>query len=130
MIPILWLALRRGWKVGIAAGAVFGVVDLFIEPFVVHPIQLILDYPLAFACLGIAGFFKKIPIAGVIVAISARFICHFTSGIVYFANYAPEGMNVAVYSAIYNATYIIPSMIICALIIGILQKSKTLNIYM
>lgn len=58
MVPILWLAFRRGPKIGIFAGAVFGVVDLAIEPFVVHPIQFILDYPLAFAALGLAGFFQ------------------------------------------------------------------------
>ena len=60
MVPIFWLALRRGPKIGIFAGAVLGVVDLAIEPFVVNPAQFILDYPLAFACLGLAGFFRKL----------------------------------------------------------------------
>ena len=59
MVPIFWLAIRRGPKIGIFAGAVLGVVDLAIEPFVVNPAQFILDYPLAFACLGLAGFFCK-----------------------------------------------------------------------
>ncbi len=130
MVPIFWLALRRGPKIGIFAGAVFGVVDLAIEPFVVHPAQLILDYPLAFACLGLAGFFQKRPVVGVVVGVTGRFVSHFVSGVVYFPNYAPAGMSPIVYSAIYNATYLIPSMIICAVIIGILQKSKTLNIYL
>ena len=44
MVPIFCLALRRGPKIGIFAGAVLGVVDLAIEPFVVHPIQFALDY--------------------------------------------------------------------------------------
>ena len=130
MVPIFWLALRRGSKIGIFAGAVFGVVDLAIEPFVVHPIQFVLDYPLAFACLGLAGFFQKRPVAGVIIGVTGRFICHFVSGVIYFPMYAPEGLSPIVYSAIYNATYLIPSMIICAVIIGILQKSKTINIYL
>jgi thiamine transporter len=130
MVPIFWLALRRGPKIGIFAGAVFGVVDLAIEPFVVHPVQFILDYPLAFACLGLAGFFQKRPVVGVAVGGACRFVSHFVSGVVYFPNYAPEGMSPIVYSAIYNATYLIPSMIICAVVIGILQKSKALNIYL
>jgi thiamine transporter len=134
MLPIFWLAIRRGPKIGIFAGAVFGIVDLAIEPFVVHPIQLILDYPLAFACLGLAGFFRKLstvgPVLGVIVGGSARFLCHFTSGVIYFPMYAPEGMNVLLYSAIYNATYMIPSIIICAAVIVLLQRSKTLNLHM
>lgn len=130
MIPIFWLTFRRGWKIGIFAGAVFGVVDLAIEPFIVHPIQLILDYPLAFAVLGLAGFFLKYPVVGVVVGGVGRFVSHFVSGIVYFADYAPAEMSPVVYSAIYNGTYIIPSIIICAIVIGLLQKSKALKIYL
>jgi thiamine transporter len=130
MVPIFWLALRRGPKIGIFAGAVFGVVDLAIEPFVVHPAQFILDYPLAFACLGLAGLFRKRSVLGVTAGVAGRFVCHFVSGVVYFPIYAPEGMSPILYSAIYNATYLVPSLIICAIIVGILQKSKTLNIYL
>ena len=130
MIPILWLALRRGWKVGIFGGALFGIVDMAFDPYIVNPAQLLLDYPLPFAALGLAGFFKKYPIAGVAVGITGRFICHTISGAVYFADYAPAGVSPWIYSAGYNAAYIIPSAIVCAILIGILQKSKTLNIYM
>jgi thiamine transporter len=130
MIPIFWLALRRGWIIGIFAGAVFGVVDMTIEPFIINPIQFIVDYPLAFAALGVAGLFRKYAVVGVALGGFGRFVCHFVSGIVYFSDYAPEGMSPLVYSAIYNGTYIIPSIIICAMIMGILQKSKTLNIYL
>jgi thiamine transporter len=134
MLPIFWLALRRGPKIGIFAGAVLGVVDLAIEPFVVNPIQFIFDYPLAFACLGIAGFFRNVktvgPVLGVVVGGLARYLCHFTSGVVYFANYAPPGVSAVVYSAVYNGTYMIPSIVICAIIIAILQKSNRLDIYL
>jgi thiamine transporter len=130
MIPIFWLALRRGWVIGIFAGAVFGVVDMTIEPFIINPIQFIVDYPLAFAALGVAGLFRKYAVVGVALGGFGRFVCHFVSGIVYFSDYAPEGMSPLVYSAIYNGTYIIPSIIICAMIMGILKKSKTLNIYL
>jgi len=130
MVPIFWLALRRGPKIGVFAGAVFGFVDLVIEPFVVHPLQLVLDYPLAFAVIGLAGFFRKQPVVGVVVGVAARFVSHFVSGVIYFANYAPEGMSPIVYSAIYNGTYLIPSMIVCAVIIGVMQKSKALRIYL
>jgi thiamine transporter len=134
MVPIFWLALRRGPKIGIFAGAVLGVVDLAIEPFVVNPAQFILDYPLAFACLGLAGFFRKLeavgPVVGVVVGGTGRFISHFVSGVIYFPQYAPAGMSPVVYSAAYNAIYMVPSIIICAFAIFLLQKSKTLNIYM
>jgi thiamine transporter len=134
MVPIFWLALRRGPKIGIFAGAVLGIVDLAIEPFVVHPIQFLLDYPLPFSCLGLAGFFRKFstvgPVIGVAVGGTTRFLCHFTSGMVYFANYAPTGVSPIVYSIVYNGTYMVPSIIICAATIVLLQKSKILNIYL
>ena len=130
MIPIFWLALRRGWKIGIFSGTVFGLVDLTIEPFIVHPAQFILDYPLAFAVLGLAGFFLKYPVVGVVVGGLARFVSHFVSGIIYFPDYTPAGMSPIVYSAIYNGTYIIPSIAICAVAIGILQQSKVLDVYL
>lgn len=134
MVPIFWLALRRGPKIGIFTGAVLGVVDLAIEPFVVNPVQFIFDYPLAFACLGLAGFFQKPavagPVIGVVVGGTGRFLSHFTSGVIYFSSYAPPGMSPVLYSAVYNATYMIPSIIISAIAIFLLQKSKTLNIYL
>jgi thiamine transporter len=118
MVPIFWLALRRGPKIGIFAGAVFGVVDLAIEPTIVNPAQFILDYPLAFACLGLAGFFRSFqtvgPVVGVVVGGTMRFLSHFVSGVIYFANYAPAGMSPIVYSILYNGSYMVPSIIICA----------------
>ena len=55
---------------------------------------------------------------GTVVAVLARFICHFVSGVVFFASYAPEGWNVYIYSAAYNAAYLIPSLIV-AVIVGL-----------
>ncbi len=130
MVPIFWLAFRRGAIVGIFSGALFGIVDLAIDPFVVHPVQLILDYPLPFAALGLAGFFKKYFIAGIAVGITGRFLSHFVSGVVYFSDYAPEEVSPIIYSAVYNATYLIPSAIICAIIVYALLKTKVLKIYM
>jgi thiamine transporter len=133
MVPIFWLALRRGPKIGIFAGAVLGVVDLAIEPFVVNPVQFIFDYPLAFACLGLAGFFRNIktvgPVLGVVVGGTCRFISHFTSGVIYFSSYAPAGMSPIIYSLLYNGTYMLPSIVICAIVIAVIQASKTLNVY-
>ena len=134
MVPILWLAIRRGPKIGIFAGVVFGFVDFALTPSsIVHPLQLILDYPLAFACLGLAGLFRNLtaagPAIGVLVAGAGRFVCHFASGVVFFAMYAPEGVSPLVYSAIYNASYLVPAIAVCAAIILILQKSKILDIY-
>ena len=126
MVPLILLALRQGPFVGIVAGAAYGLLDLAIEPFIVHPVQVIFDYPLAFGVLGLAGFFQPTvrgAILGTVVAVLARFICHFVSGIVFFASYAPEGWNPLIYSAAYNAAYLIPSLIIALVVVTVLLRA-------
>jgi len=130
MVPIFFLAIRRGPRVGILAGIAFGLVVLIEEPFVYHPIQFLLDYPLAFGALGLAGFFRKQPLVGVAVGIGGRFICHFISGLVFFASYAPAGMDPALYSAIYNAWYLIPELVISEIVMFILMRRGILQMYL
>jgi len=130
MVPILWLALRRGPKIGVFGGVVFGLVDMFPQPFIVHPVQFLLDYPLAFGALGLAGFFRAHPILGVVVGIVGRFISHFISGIVFFATYAPAGMNPAVYSAIYNGSYLIVELVLSVIVMYILVKRGVIMMYL
>ncbi|RLI19877.1 energy-coupled thiamine transporter ThiT [Candidatus Bathyarchaeota archaeon] len=128
MVPLLWFALRHGLRSGIEVGAVYGMVDLALGGVIVNPIQILLDYPVAFACLGLAGAFRrKAPLLGVIVGMTGRFLSHFVSGVVYFADYAPEGMSPIIYSAIYNGTYILPELIISLVIISILLKTRLLE---
>jgi thiamine transporter len=130
MVPMVWLALRRGPKIGIFAGVVYGLVQLAILPQIYYPLQILLDYPIAFGCLGFAGFFKKYALAGVIVAVIGRFVMHLISGAVFFAEFAPAGMNPWVYSAIYNGSYMLPELVISVFFIYLLQRSKVLKAYM
>jgi len=131
MVPILFIALRRGPKVGIATGIVFGLVALVLDAFafVVNPVQVMLDYPLAFGALGLAGFFRKDPLVGVVVGIAGRFVCHFISGLLFFAMYAPQGESPVLYSAIYNASYLIPELVMSVILIYILQKRGIIELY-
>ena len=130
MVPLLWLALRRGVRVGVIGGIIFGVVDMFPQPFVVHPVQFLLDYPLAFGALGLAGFFQTHPIAGVFSGIAGRFACHFIAGVVFFGMYAPEGMNPIVYSAIYNGSYLIVELVFSVIVMYILVKRNIIKMYL
>jgi thiamine transporter len=130
MVPIIWFALRRGPRAGVEAGAVYGLVDMAIGGYIVDPVQAIIDYPLAFGALGLAGLFRKYPLVGVTVAIFGRFLAHFTSGVWFFWIYAPEGTNPIVYSAIYNGSYLLVELVISAIIIFILDKRQLLKIYL
>jgi thiamine transporter len=130
MVPIIWLALRRGPKVGLFTGALYGVIQFIVLPYIVDPVQVLLDYPLAFGVLGLAGFFQRQPPLGAAVGIAGRFIMHFIAGVVYWAPlYAPE-LNPFVYSAIYNGSYLVPELVVSGFIIYLLQKSKVLRIYL
>lgn len=126
MIPLILLSLRQGWRVGLVAGAAYGLLDLVIDPYVVHPVQLLLDYPLAFGALGLAGFFPPTvrgAILGSTVAVLGRFVCHFLSGVVFFASYAWKGWSPAAYSAVYNAGYLVPSLLIALVVVVALLKA-------
>jgi len=129
MVPLILLALRQGALVGVAAGAAYGLLDLAIEPFAVHPVQVLFDYPLAFGVLGLAGLFAPTlrgAVLGTIVAVLARFLCHFVSGIVFFASYAPEGWNPYLYSAAYNLAYLVPSLAVA--LVAVLPLLRALEV--
>lgn len=129
MVPIFFLALRRGPKVGIPAGGVFGLVYTFVppNPFVVNPLQYVLDYPLAFAALGLTGFFPSRPLVGIGVGIFARFICHFISGVVFFYTFAGSE-NVFLYSAAYNASFLSIEFIVSVIIMSLLLRRNLLQV--
>lgn len=127
MVPIFILALRRGWLAGVMGGTLLGLINLLINPFIVHPIQLILDYPLAYGLLGISGLWRRKPLAGIAVAGIARFFAHVLSGAVFFGSYAPKEVNVWVYSLVYNASYMVPEIIIsCGVVFFLVKKAPTL----
>ena len=58
MVPLIWFALRRGPRAGIEAGTVYGLVNMTLGGYIVDPVQALLDYPIAFAALGLAGLFR------------------------------------------------------------------------
>lgn len=112
MAPLVYFAYRYGLKWGLGAGAMSGVLQMLLGGYVVHPIQALLDYPVAFACMGIAGASKKHLLLGAVVAGVARLFCHVLSGAIFFAQYAPATQNPWLYSTIYNASFMAPSMVI------------------
>jgi len=116
LVPIFYIALRWGGKAGVLAGVLAGVVNYILEPFFVHPVQVLLDYPVAFGLLGVAGFVQRSPAVGIVLGGVGRFLAHFVSGIVFFASYAPEGTSPAVYSAVYNGSYMLPETVISVIL--------------
>ena len=128
MVPVLLISLRRGPKVGVFTGVVFGFAQMLLDGWFYSPVGMFLDYPLAFGALGLAGIFKKTPLLGVAVSLTARFLSHFLSGVIFFYMYAPPGMDPMVYSAVYNGSYMLPELIISGIIVYLLIQRDVLNI--
>ncbi|MGI6144081.1 MAG: energy-coupled thiamine transporter ThiT [bacterium] len=122
MLPIFIVALRWGTAAGVVAGALFGAAQLLFGASIYYPLQVVLDYPLAFALLGVAGAFPRMPLLGISLGAVGRLLAHVVSGVVFFAEYAPAGTNVWVYSFGYNLTYIVPELLLSGIAIYFLAK--------
>ncbi|MDO4261885.1 MAG: energy-coupled thiamine transporter ThiT [Eubacteriales bacterium] len=130
MFFICLIGYLYGPKIGLMTGVAYGILQLLIEPYIYAPLQLLLDYPLAFGALGLSGLFWKSRrglAKGCVVGVIGRYVCHVISGYVFFASYAPEGMNPMVYTLGYNATYILPEMIATLVLISIPAVGNALN---
>lgn len=123
MIPIIFIAYIYGPRVGWLAGLLFGVMDLLLGAYVVHPVQLLLDYILAFGVLGVAGYFKNNVVLGTFTAIGLRFLCHVISGVVFFSSYAGD-QNALIYSILYNGTYLLPEAIITMVLLVLIPLKR------
>jgi thiamine transporter len=127
MIPIIVIALRHGPGLGLLAGGAYGVVQYLAGPYFVHPLQLLLDYPVAFGCLGLAGYFRRSPALGAGVGVAGRFLAHLVSGAVFFASYAPAGQSPWAYSAIYNGSYLGVEVLVTAIVVWALARSGAMR---
>ena len=127
MIPLILISVRYGAGVGILTGFIFGFVNLIQDPFILHPIQVLFDYPLPLMAIGLSGIFPRKIFLGVIIAFCGRFICHFISGVIFFAAYAPPEMSPIIYSLIANSSYIVPELVISLLILKILPLKRLIE---
>lgn len=128
MLPLLLFAYAYGVAPGLLIGFAYGLLQFVQGGWFVHPVQFLLDYPLAFAMMGFAGIARKLPdtwgmIPGVLAGMSLRFFCAFLTG-VFFWGETVQGQSVWAYSAVYNGAYLIPETMICMMIAMIPQIRK------
>ncbi|MBW4828636.1 MAG: energy-coupled thiamine transporter ThiT [Clostridiaceae bacterium] len=132
MIPIMFFAMRWGVGPGVFVGAIYGILHFILKPYFYHPIQFLLDYPIAYGFLGLAGIATMkngktsgkdyfMIFLGVLLSIGGRFISHLLSGVIFFAEYAGD-QNPWLYSIVYNAGYLVPELIISVIILLLLWK--------
>ncbi|MFB6467182.1 energy-coupled thiamine transporter ThiT [Cytobacillus sp. Hz8] len=142
MVPILIIAFRWGVKVSFLSGFLWGLLQIAVGD--VQPLsalQLIIEYFIAFACIGAAGLFylpiqnairnqdkKRLVlyvIAATFVGSYARYFWHFLAGFIYWGQYAPKGMNPVWYSFIVNGGTGLGAAIFCSIILVILVPSAS-----
>ena len=127
-LPIMLFAFSEGPKKGLFVGFVYGLMQSIQDPFIIHPAQFLLDYPIAYAMLGFAGVLAKtkMPVQlkfalGAVVAATFRFAAHVISGVFAFGAYA-DGQNVLAYSLAYNSFVFVDIAI--AIVAGVLVLSS------
>lgn len=140
MAPILFFAIRWGWKKGLLVGLVYGLVDYLLGGYTVHPLQVLLDYPLAYMMLGFAGlqrasesdsFFSHLP--SLILAVALRLAMHVLSGCVFYStiDFTEAGASLSqaftlsnmgagfVYSLQYNGAFLGADFLICLVVLAL-----------
>ena len=122
ILPIVVCGYLLGTRRGIMAGFCVGLLNLIFGPYVIHPVQLLLDYPIAFGALGLSGIARNSNnglTKGYIIGIIGRYICAVLSGIIFFGEYAPENFNAVTWSLWYNFTYLAVEGAITLVVINI-----------
>lgn len=132
LLPIIAFAYSYGLAPGLVVGVAYGLLQMIQDPWIVSPVQAILDYPLAFACIALAAVARKLPdswgwLAGIALGGVGRFVCHVLSGVVFFAEYAEgTGMSPFVYSVSYNS-FVFVDLAICAVVMAFPQVRRALK---
>ena len=135
MLPIMLMSIRWGLLAGLATGLIIGVLQMMFGAYIVHWLQAILDYGLAFTVVGLVAVIRKplleaaksidkmkmtiYIVLGALLGGSLRFISHLLAGVIFFKEYAGDE-NVWLYSIIYNTSYMLPATLLTALIAALL----------
>lgn len=131
LLPLCLYAYFFGQKRGVFAAFVYSVLQAVQDPWLIHPAQFLLDYPIAFTGVGLAGLLKEVRAFektpwlsfgfGVAFVGTFRFIAHVLSGVFAFEAYA-QGQNALVYSLVYNLYVFVDIAIVLALGVALLSS--------
>ena len=125
MLPTMLFAYVYGVGPGCTLGVLYGVMQFMLDggnAAAYGFVPMLLDYPIAFGLMGLAGLFRRLKdvrtglTLGMIAGCIGRFAASFTSGVVFYGAYAPEGWNPVWYSIAYNGAYMGVECIICAVL--------------
>ena len=133
MLIVTLVGYWYGPVVGITAAVAYGILQFITGPYVVHPAQVILDYPLAFGALGLSGFFKDKKnglLTGYIVGVIGRFFWAMVSGLIFYTEYVDslQGNMAAIWaSTAYNLSYLLPEAVLTIILISLPAVKKAMG---
>ena len=132
MLPLVLFCVRWGTLPGIAAGALYGLLQLMLDgAYAWGWVSILFDYLLAFGAVGLAGLCRKCRanlLLGAAVGCAARFLSHLISGVFYVRGatglsiYGVDTASPWLYSAIYNGAYMLPTLLLTALLGSLLMR--------
>ncbi|MBQ1843083.1 MAG: energy-coupled thiamine transporter ThiT [Lachnospiraceae bacterium] len=114
MLFVTLVGYWYGTRMGITAAVAYGLLQLILEPYIINPVQPIVDYILAFGALGLSGVFSKSKnglVKGYILGVIGRYFFAFLSGVIFFSTSAAEYgftgfFGPTLYSLVYNGIYL------------------------
>ena len=126
MVPIVLAGYFYGTRRGLMVGAAVGLLNLLFGPYVIHPVQMLLDYPIAFGALAIGAPLRdkcgKLSLTVTyLVGVLGRYICAVLSGVIFFGAYAPENFSALTWSLWYNLTYLAVEGVITVVLLNVPQ---------
>lgn len=138
LLPLMLFSYRYGVKKGTFIGIIYGLLQLVQNPQLYEPMQVLLDYPVAFGFIGLAGlgkkfaFSKKTPFLSFLtagfLAVLSRYASHFLSGCFVFSAWKWDGFSAAAYSATYNL-YTLLDFLPVAVVASALFSSRAFQKY-
>jgi thiamine transporter len=122
MLFITAVGYWYGTGIGVMTGVAYGFIQLMIDPQIYFPLQVIVDYVLAFGALGLSGIFAKSKnglVKGYLVGVLGRYFFAVISGALFFGEYAWDGWAPIPYSLAYNGAYIGAEMALTLVVLAI-----------
>ena len=131
MLPLMLFAYIYGTVPGVTLGIIYSILQIILDggsAIAYGVVPLLIDYPVAFGLLGLAGLFRKLKdertglLLGVVAGSVGRFLASFVSGWVFYGEYCTYyGFTSPVlYSICYNGAYMLPECVICVLMAALI----------
>ncbi len=135
-LPLILIGMIVGFPYGLIGGLIYGLVSFFLDGYLIHWGSFFFDYIFAFTSIGIAGGIfggKALKnwryfVLAFVIAFLLRWVSHGISGGLFFAEYAPDGVNPWFFSFIlYNLPYVLSSSVI-SLVIGLALRPQLMRV--